>query len=61
MISIQDLGKSYGARALFEEVDLKLNAGSRYGLIGANGSGKTTFLNIVAGDDAATNGTVTLP
>ncbi|HXU79762.1 MAG TPA: ABC-F family ATP-binding cassette domain-containing protein, partial [Polyangia bacterium] len=51
-------GKSYGARTLFEDVTLQLNPGSRYGLVGANGSGKTTFLRIVAGDEEATAGSV---
>jgi len=50
---VNDLGKSYGARTLFEGVTLKLVRGSRYGLVGANGSGKTTFLEIVAGDEPA--------
>ncbi len=58
MIDIADLSKSYGARTLFEDVSLKLVAGERYGLVGANGSGKTTFLEIVAGDEPATDGTV---
>ena len=61
MLGTQNLGKSYGARALFEGVSLKLNPGSRYGLVGANGSGKTTFLNILAGDDVASEGSVNLP
>jgi len=61
MLSTQNLGKSYGARVLFEDVTLKLVPGSRYGLVGANGSGKTTFLNILAGDDQATQGSVSLP
>ncbi len=61
MITIQDLAKSYGARTLFEDVTLKLVAGSRYGLVGANGSGKTTFLEIVAGDEPASDGTVSIP
>ncbi len=60
MIDVQRLGKSYGARVLFEDVSLKLVAGARYGLVGANGSGKTTFLGIVAGDEPATEGAVTL-
>src|SRR5271168_4906254 len=60
MIDIAKLAKSYGARTLFEDVSLKLVAGSRYGLVGANGSGKTTFLEIVAGDEPATSGSVTL-
>ncbi len=61
MIRIADLEKSYGARALFEDVTLELNEGSRYGLVGANGSGKTTFIRVVSGDDQATGGTVTIP
>jgi len=58
MIDVAGLSKSYGARTLFEDVSLKLVAGERYGLVGANGSGKTTFLEIVAGDEPATEGTV---
>ena len=61
MLGTQNLGKAYGARALFENVSLKLNTGARYGLVGANGSGKTTFLNILAGDEPATEGSVSLP
>jgi ATPase subunit of ABC transporter with duplicated ATPase domains len=61
MLSTNNLGKSYGARTLFSGVTLKLNAGSRYGLVGANGSGKTTFLNVLSGDEPATEGTVIIP
>ena len=60
MIGISDLAKSYGARTLFENVSLKLVTGSRYGLVGANGSGKSTFLEIVAGDETASEGTVSI-
>jgi len=61
MISTLNLAKEYGARTLFEGVSLQLNAGSRYGLVGANGSGKTTFMRILAGDEAASHGTVNMP
>ncbi|HTA88091.1 MAG TPA: ABC-F family ATP-binding cassette domain-containing protein [Polyangiaceae bacterium] len=61
MIRTVDLGKSYGARALFEGVSLELNEGSRYGLVGANGSGKTTFIRVISGDEPATNGTFSFP
>jgi len=61
MITITALGKAYGARTLFEDVSLKLVAGSRYGLVGANGSGKTTFLGILAGDEPPSDGSVSLP
>ncbi len=57
-IGVTDLEKSYGARTLFEGVSLLLNAGSRYGLVGANGSGKSTFLRILAGDEAASDGQI---
>ncbi len=60
MIGITNLGKSYGARTLFENVSLKLVRGSRYGLVGANGCGKTTFLEIVAGDEQASEGGVAI-
>jgi ATPase subunit of ABC transporter with duplicated ATPase domains len=61
MIRTVDLGKAYGARALFEGVSLELNEGSRYGLVGANGSGKTTFIRVVSGDEPATSGVVSIP
>ncbi|HRG98729.1 MAG TPA: ABC-F family ATP-binding cassette domain-containing protein [Polyangiaceae bacterium] len=61
MIGISQLGKSFGGRTLFEGVTLQLNAGSRYGLVGANGSGKTTLLRVVSGDEPASEGSVTLP
>src|SRR5580698_3228928 len=60
MIDVAGLSKSYGTRTLFEDVSLKLVAGTRYGLVGANGSGKTTFLEIVAGDEPASEGTVSI-
>ena len=61
MISTSNLGKSYGGRTLFEGVSLKLTPGARYGLVGANGSGKTTFLKILAGDEPATEGSFSIP
>jgi len=61
MIAITNLGKEYGARVLFAEVSLQLNAGSRYGLVGANGSGKTTFMRLLAGDEEASEGTFAIP
>ena len=60
MITTVDLAKGYGARTLFEGVTLKLVRGCRYGLVGANGSGKSTFLKIVAGDEPASGGTAVI-
>ncbi|HEY6727544.1 MAG TPA: ABC-F family ATP-binding cassette domain-containing protein [Polyangiaceae bacterium] len=53
MITLSGLGKNFGQKTLFEGVSLQLNPGERYGLVGANGSGKTTFLKILAGDEPA--------
>ncbi|MGI9626660.1 MAG: ABC-F family ATP-binding cassette domain-containing protein [Longimicrobiales bacterium] len=61
MISVTNLGKSFGERALFSDVAFQLNPGERYGLVGANGSGKTTLLGILAGDLDASEGSVALP
>lgn len=61
MISISNLAKAYGDRILFSGASFQLNAGERYGLVGANGSGKTTFLNVLTGDLEATEGTVSIP
>ncbi|MBC8132635.1 MAG: ABC-F family ATP-binding cassette domain-containing protein [Deltaproteobacteria bacterium] len=58
MIVTTNLAKEYGARVLFADVSLQLNAGARYGLVGANGSGKTTFLKVLAGDEEASAGSV---
>ena len=61
MISVSNLAKSYGDRTLFEGVTFQLDAGNRYGLIGANGSGKTTFLGMLTGDVPPDEGTIAIP
>lgn len=58
MLATSKLGKSYGGRVLFEDVSLQLNRGSRYGLVGANGAGKSTFLRILCSDEEASEGHV---
>ncbi len=49
MVIVQNLTMRYGSRILFHEINLKLDRHKRYGLIGANGAGKTTFLKILSG------------
>ncbi len=60
MVQITNLKKSYGKRVLFSEISLKLDKGKRYGLIGANGAGKTTFLKILSGEEEATEGEISI-
>jgi ATPase subunit of ABC transporter with duplicated ATPase domains len=50
MISVRDLKLAYGKRVLFEEVNLNFTKGNCYGVIGANGAGKSTFLKILSGE-----------
>jgi ATPase subunit of ABC transporter with duplicated ATPase domains len=61
MISVSNLAKSFGERVLFSRATFQLNAGERYGLVGANGSGKTTLLGILSGDVEPSEGTVSMP
>ena len=61
MISVSNVGMSYGDRTLFSGATFQLNPGERYGLVGANGSGKTTLLNILSGDLDPTEGNVSMP
>jgi ATPase subunit of ABC transporter with duplicated ATPase domains len=61
MISVSNLAKSYGGRTLFEGVTFLLQAGERYGLVGANGSGKSTLLGILTGAIDASSGQVSIP
>jgi ATPase subunit of ABC transporter with duplicated ATPase domains len=58
MISVRDLKLAYGKRVLFEEVNLNFTKGNCYGVIGANGAGKSTFLKILSGALEPNKGTV---
>jgi ATPase subunit of ABC transporter with duplicated ATPase domains len=58
MISVKDLKLAYGKRVLFEDVNLNFTKGNCYGVIGANGAGKSTFLKILSGEIEPNKGTV---
>ena len=60
MISCENLGLSFGGRKLFEDVSLKFVPGNCYGVIGANGAGKSTFLRLLAGTIAPTFGSISV-
>ena len=60
MITVSNVSVQFGKRVLFNEVNLKFTSGNCYGIIGANGAGKSTFLKVVAGEKEPTTGSVTL-
>ncbi|MCE3296978.1 MAG: transporter related protein [Crocinitomicaceae bacterium] len=60
MISVNNLSLQFGKRTLFDDVNLKFLNGNCYGVIGANGAGKSTFLKILTGDQDPTKGRIEL-
>ena len=58
MLEAVNVGLQYGGRTLFEHADVKFTSGNCYGLIGANGAGKSTFLKILSGEIEPTKGEV---
>lgn len=60
MLTVSDVGLQYGKRILFDEVNLKFTRGNCYGVIGANGAGKSTFLKILSGDESPNRGHISL-
>ena len=60
MITVSGLGLQYGKRVLFDEVNLKFTNGNCYGIIGANGAGKSTFLKMISGDLHANRGSISI-
>ena len=60
MITVNNLGLQFGKRILFEDVNLKFTKGNCYGVIGANGAGKSTFMKILSGEIAPTQGAISI-
>lgn len=60
MLTVSNLSLRFGKRVLFDEVNVKFTSGNCYGVIGANGAGKSTFLKILAGDIEPTTGHVSM-
>lgn len=60
MVTVSNLGLQYGGQVLFKNVDLQFDRGNCYGVIGANGAGKSTFLKILAGEIDYTAGEVSI-
>ena len=61
MITVTNVSLRYGDQKLFEDVNIKFTPGNCYGVIGANGAGKTTFLKILSGEVDANTGEVSIP
>ncbi len=61
MITITDLSFQFGGQVLFKDVNLKFTKGNCYGVIGANGAGKSTFLKLLCGELEPTKGEVSIP
>ena len=60
MITVSNLAVQFGKRVLYNDVNMKFTNGNIYGVIGANGAGKSTFLKVISGELDATKGSVTL-
>lgn len=60
MITVENLSLQFGSQKLFDRVDLQFTGGNCYGIIGANGSGKSTFLKILAGEITSYSGSVSI-
>jgi len=60
LISTANISIQFGDKPLFEHISITFGKGNRYGLIGANGSGKSTFMKILSGEQEPTTGNVTI-
>ena len=58
MLDVRRISMGFGQKSLYQDVDLILLPSRRYGIVGANGTGKSTFLSILAGEETPSNGTV---
>lgn len=61
MLTINSLAMTYGSKLLFTDVNLNLNKGNKYSVVGANGTGKTTFLKLLTGEEEPSYGEVIIP
>ncbi|MDD3240647.1 MAG: ATP-binding cassette domain-containing protein, partial [Lachnospira sp.] len=58
ILNVEKVSKSYGTKDLFDQITLGVNSGDKIGVIGVNGTGKSTFLKIVAGIEEPDEGSV---
>ena len=60
LLTMEQISKSYGEKYLFREADFSINEGEKIGVIGVNGTGKSTLLRILAGKEEADSGKLTM-
>ena len=60
MIITDNISKQFGSDYLFEGISINFNSGGKYGLIGANGSGKSTFMKILSGEIESSSGSISI-
>jgi ATPase subunit of ABC transporter with duplicated ATPase domains len=61
MITLNEVAKAHGARVLFQDVSLQLVANGKYGIVGANGSGKSSLLRLLCGEEELSSGSISMP
>ena len=61
MISLAHIGKQYGRQILFVDASFQLNPGEKVGLVGPNGSSKTTLFRMIVDEESADEGTISVP
>ena len=60
MISLTDLAMNFGNKSLFENASITFDPGKCYGIVGANGTGKSTLLRLISGDEQPLSGTISV-
>ena len=61
ILQLQKVTKSFGADVILENIDFKVNAGDKVGIVGVNGCGKTTLFRLIAGELSPEEGSVIMP
>ena len=61
VLTVENVSKSYGVKTLFEDISFTISDSDKIGVIGMNGTGKSSLLKIIAGEDSADSGTLTIP
>lgn len=61
MIQLQNISKNFASQELFSNLNMKLNAGNRMGLVGRNGNGKSTLFKLILGEETPDSGEVIIP